>query len=101
MFRFVIRAARRGSSIEILCCYLEVEPFAGWCGPTRSCPATGRRRQGFFTAVMTLEPRGERPCARPWRCIATKHDRNQHAEMGFHDGWGTVLDQLVAYAPTI
>lgn len=25
----------------------------------------------------------------------------QHAEMGFHEGWGVALDQLVAYAKTL
>lgn len=25
----------------------------------------------------------------------------QHAEMGFHEGWGVALDQLVAYARTL
>jgi len=24
--------------------------------------------------------------------------RQRHEEMGFHEGWGTVLDQLVEYA---
>ncbi|MDH3225351.1 MAG: SRPBCC domain-containing protein [Gemmatimonadota bacterium] len=28
----------------------------------------------------------------------TAVDRLQHVEMGFHEGWGTVLDQLVEYA---
>jgi uncharacterized protein YndB with AHSA1/START domain len=27
--------------------------------------------------------------------------RKKHEEMGFHDGWGTVLDQLVALAKTM
>jgi hypothetical protein len=30
-----------------------------------------------------------------------EEDRNQHEAAGFHDGWGTVLDQLGAYGPTI
>jgi uncharacterized protein YndB with AHSA1/START domain len=25
----------------------------------------------------------------------------RHKEMGFHDGWGAALDQLVAYAKTM
>ena len=27
--------------------------------------------------------------------------QKQHEEMGFFDGWGTVLDQMVAYVKTI
>ena len=74
--------------------------FAGWCGPTRCVPATGRRRRGFFTAVMTLEPHGDATLCTAVAMHRNEADRNHHAEMGFHDGWGTVLDQLGAYAPT-
>jgi uncharacterized protein YndB with AHSA1/START domain len=53
---------------------------------------------GFpFTAIITLEPDGPgtRYTARvmhaiPEHCTA-------HAEMGFSQGWGAALDQLVAY----
>jgi uncharacterized protein YndB with AHSA1/START domain len=27
--------------------------------------------------------------------------RKKHADMGFHDGWGTALDQLVAHVKTL
>jgi uncharacterized protein YndB with AHSA1/START domain len=27
--------------------------------------------------------------------------RKQHEEMGFHEGWGKALDQLVAYVKTL
>ena len=33
---------------------------------------------------------------RPSSFTATKATRKKHAEMGFHDGWGKALDQLVA-----
>jgi uncharacterized protein YndB with AHSA1/START domain len=28
-------------------------------------------------------------------------DRNTHDKMGFSEGWGKALDQLVAYAPSM
>lgn len=75
-------------------------------------------RRLFFTDLMT---QGFVPVARPMfgfaaeialipegdatRYVATaRHarpeDAARHAEMGFHDGWGTVADQLAALAPT-
>jgi uncharacterized protein YndB with AHSA1/START domain len=56
---------------------------------------------GFFTAVMTLEPRDDATLCTTVALHRNEADRNHHADMGFHDGWGTVLDQLGIYAPTI
>lgn len=30
-----------------------------------------------------------------------EESHKQHEDMGFHDGWGKALDQLVAYVKTI
>ncbi|MEQ1701729.1 MAG: SRPBCC family protein [Ilumatobacteraceae bacterium] len=53
---------------------------------------------GFpFTAEITIEPEGSgtRYVARVMHPTAAH--AAQHDEMGFHDGWGAALDQLVAY----
>jgi len=55
----------------------------------------------FFTGVITLEAHGKGT-----RYIATaihgdEATRKKHEEMGFHDGWGKALDQLVAHAKTM
>lgn len=31
----------------------------------------------------------------------TKEIREQYEQMGFHEGWGVVLDQLVGYVKTL
>jgi len=54
-----------------------------------------------FTAVVTMEPHG----ANGTKYVATaihrdEKGRKQHEDMGFHDGWGAALDQLVALAKT-
>lgn len=55
----------------------------------------------FLTAVLSLESRGKGT----HYTALVKHnhpdDRQKHAEMGFQDGWGTALDQLVALAKTM
>lgn len=51
-----------------------------------------------FTAVLEFTPNGSGGCS--YRAVAVHQDAdgvNQHREMGFHEGWSTVVDQLVAY----
>lgn len=49
-----------------------------------------------FTAIVSMEPHGN---GTQYTAIAVHRDpdgRKRHAEMGFHEGWGKALDQLVA-----
>jgi len=100
MFRFVPRTAD-GVEHPVVCCYLEVEPFRRLVWTDAVLPGYRPATKAFFTAVMTLESRGELTLCTTVAMHRDEHDRNQHAEMGFHDGWGTVLDQLCTYAPTM
>ena len=52
--------------------------------------------QPFMTAVITLRdhPEGTEYAAHVMH--RTGADREMHETMGFHDGWGTVADQLAA-----
>ena len=55
----------------------------------------------LFTGVILLEPHGS---GTKYTAIAIHGDQEgakNHAEMGFHDGWGKTLDQLVALAKTM
>jgi uncharacterized protein YndB with AHSA1/START domain len=87
-------------------CYLEVVPNrklvwtdaleAGF-RPTRAPAHLGFR----FTAAILLEPNGK---GTKYTAIAMHSDeasRAKHDAMGFQDGWGTVLDQLVAHVKAI
>lgn len=53
-------------------------------------------QEGFpFTAVIRIEPDGP---GTKYTAIAIHADasaKKSHAEMGFHEGWGAALDQLV------
>lgn len=100
MFRFVPRTAD-GVENPILCCYLVVEPFSRLVWTDAVLPGYRPAEQAFFTVVMTLERRGELTMCTTVAMHRNQHDRDHHAEMGFYDGWGTVLDQLCTYAPTI
>ncbi|MEA3155513.1 MAG: hypothetical protein QOK44_3102 [Betaproteobacteria bacterium] len=51
-----------------------------------------------LTAVIALEPHAK---GTKYTAIAIHKDeegRRKHEEMGFHEGWGKALDQLVAVA---
>ena len=78
-------------------CVLEVVPderfvFTGTMGP-------GFRPQADpmgFTAVITITPEGTGSHYRAHVMHADPEAAAQHAEMGFAEGWGAALDQLVA-----
>ena len=53
----------------------------------------------FMTAIVTFEDIGN-GCTRYTATVRhrTKEAAKTHADMGFYSGWGTVADQLEAYA---
>lgn len=83
-------------------CYLEVVPNRKlvWTNALveNFRPASPDPHLTFgFTACLTLEP-----CEGGTRYVATvmhsdAEGRKKHEEMGFAEGWGAALDQLIAY----
>jgi uncharacterized protein YndB with AHSA1/START domain len=83
-------------------CYLEIVPhrklvWTSALGPGFR-PLQSSAAPWFFTAALTFEPHGDGGCK--YTAMAM-HSCREHAEahekMGFSQGWGVVLDQLVAY----
>ena len=79
-------------------CYLEVIENRKLVFTDALGPGYRPKDEPFFTAIVTMEPEGDgtRYVAR-----AVHRDvegRRKHEEMGFHEGWSTVLDQMVEYA---
>jgi uncharacterized protein YndB with AHSA1/START domain len=82
-------------------CYLEVVPKSRLVWTDALLPGYRPSLEPFFTAVLTFEPEGT---GTRYKAVAIHRDpegRKKHEEMGFHEGWGTVLDQLVAYAKAL
>lgn len=55
----------------------------------------------MFTAVITMEPAGK---GTKYSALVIHRDeagRKQHEEMGFHEGWSTALNQLVAHMKSL
>ncbi|MEZ6164131.1 MAG: SRPBCC family protein [Phycisphaerales bacterium] len=78
-------------------CYLEVVENERLVFTDALGPGYRPNAEPFMTAFVLMEPEGE---GTRYVAIAKHADaekRKQHEEMGFESGWGTVLDQLVAY----
>lgn len=57
---------------------------------------------GMMTAVLTFEPAAGGRTLYTARCgHPTVEKRTQHEQMGFHEGWGAVAEQLEAVAKTL
>ena len=82
-------------------CYLEVVPNERLVWTDALLPGYRPSENPFFTAIVTLEVEGT---GTKYTAIAIHRDeaaRKRHEEMGFHSGWATALDQLVAYTKTM
>lgn len=78
-------------------CFLEVVPKERLIFTDTLLPGYRPAPNPFFTAALLLERRGS---GTRYTAIAIHGDeaaRKRHEDMGFHQGWGTVLDQMVAF----
>lgn len=108
LFRSVMRSPE-GKDYPNVGCYLEVIPnqrlswtnalqpgFRPACQP-EAVPGH-ECAELLFTAIILMEPHGG---GTKYTAIALHPDestRRRHERMGFHEGWGKCLDQLVAIA---
>lgn len=100
IFRSVFRSPE-GQEFPNIGCYLEVVPIERLVWTDALLPGYRPAAEPFFTAVLTFTPSGGGT-----RYVATAihrdpEGRKKHEEMGFYDGWGKVVDQLVVYAKTM
>jgi len=100
IFRTVMRSPE-GEEFPNLGCYLDVVTNERLVWTNALAPGYRPAAQPsscvpfFFTAVISLTK---------YTGLVMHSDEQhtqQHAAMGFHDGWGTTLDQLVALAKTM
>ena len=83
-------------------CYLEIMPnrklvWTSALGPGYR-PLDPASAPWFFTAVLTFEPHGNGGCKYTATAVHTTSEHAEaHEKMGFSQGWGKVLEQLVEY----
>jgi uncharacterized protein YndB with AHSA1/START domain len=107
-FRTIMRSPE-GQEFDGTSCYLEIVENEKLVWTNALEPGYRPARQSLeagegdfaFTATIVLEPHGTGT-----KYIATaihrkEADREKHEQMGFHDGWGAALDQLVAMVKTL
>jgi uncharacterized protein YndB with AHSA1/START domain len=105
IFRTVMQSPE-GEKFPNLGCYLEVvenerlvwtdalEP--GFRPTRRTTDNAAGGGVSAFTAVITLATHGKGTRYTALAMHRSEAERKSHEEMGFHDGWGKALDQLVA-----
>jgi uncharacterized protein YndB with AHSA1/START domain len=110
IFRTVMQSPE-GQKFPSNGCYLEVVPMrklvwtsaleAGY-RPVKLTVTPGHECADLLmTALLTLEPQGKGTRYVATALHASEDDRKRHSDMGFHDGWGKALEQLVAYAKSM
>ncbi|MDX1951883.1 MAG: SRPBCC family protein [Verrucomicrobiota bacterium] len=101
-FRTVMRSPE-GENFPNIGCYLEIIPekklvwtdallpgYRPAISQEGSCGITA------FTGMILLEPEGKGTKYTAVAIHKSEEERKKHEEMGFHQGWGAALDQLVA-----
>ena len=100
VFRFVLRSPE-GADHPHTGCYLEVVPTERLVWTMVLLPgfrpAPPPAEVPSFTAILTVSPEGKGTRYRATVMHQDEAGREKHKAMGFFEGWGTALDQLVEY----
>lgn len=78
-------------------CYLEVVPHERLIWTDTLLPGYRPAPKPFFTAALLLAPTETGTRYTAIAIHGNEETRKNHEDMGFHDGWGTVVTQMVEY----
>lgn len=95
-----------GQEFVNLGCYLDIVPQQHIIWTDALQPGYRPAEKGilgdhFLTAIITMTPEGT---GTRYKAVAMHHsaeNRKKHEGMGFHEGWGTCLDQLVEHMKAV
>lgn len=93
---YTVMRSPEGQEFPNTGCYLEIVPNERLVFTDSLEPGFRPKAESFFTAVVTLTPTAN---GTKYTAVARHKDqasREQHEAMGFYEGWGQTLDQLVA-----
>ena len=93
---FSVMQSPEGQEFPSAGCYLEVVPAQRLVFTDALSGGYRPNASAFFTAVITLQPEGAGTRYTAMARHASEETQKKHEDMGFHGGWGTALDQLVA-----
>lgn len=97
---FTLMAGPDGERIPSEGCYLEVVPERRLVFTDALTAGFRPAAEPFFTGIISLEPEGTGTRYTAVARHGKPEGKLQHEKMGFHEGWGAALDQLVALALT-
>lgn len=106
IFRTVMRSPEGQDFDGGAGCYLEIVPHEKlvWTSALglgyRPAPTGNGAHDLPFTAVILMEPAGTGTRYTAMAIHRDESGRERHERMGFHQGWGMALDQLVALVRT-
>jgi uncharacterized protein YndB with AHSA1/START domain len=100
IIRFTMRSPE-GKDFPNVGCILEVVPQERLVWTDALLPGYRPSAKPFFTAIIALEKEGKGTRYTATAIHRDEAGRKQHEEMGFYEGWGQCLDQLVAYSKTM
>lgn len=100
MFRTVMKSPE-GDEFPNVGCYLEIVPNERLVWTDALLPGYRPAENPFMTAIITLATEGT---GTRYTAVAVHRDvegRTKHEGMGFFEGWGKALEQLVAHVKTM
>lgn len=100
IFSFTMRSPE-GKDFPNVGCVLEVVPQERLVWTDALLPGYRPSAKPFFTAVIALKKQGKGTRYTATAIHRDEAGRKQHEAMGFHEGWGQCLDQLVDYSKTM
>jgi uncharacterized protein YndB with AHSA1/START domain len=95
LFRTVM-CSPEGQAFPNIGCYLETNALKPGYRPVDQL-ATNADDDFPFTAVISLEPHNTGTKYTALVIHRNEEDRKKHEDMGFQDGWGKALDQLIEH----
>jgi uncharacterized protein YndB with AHSA1/START domain len=93
---FVTRMSENGGDFEphLNACFLDIADGERIVFTNALVGGWRPAEQPFMTAIITLKDHPDGTDYTAYVMHKNNADRNMHAEMGFYDGWGTVVEQL-------
>lgn len=101
VFRTVMRSPEGQLVPNSPGCFLEVVLHRRLVFTDALLPGYRPSGKPFFSVIVTFSPEGDGTRYRALARHVSPESCRKHEEMGFYDGWGTALDQLVELARSL
>jgi uncharacterized protein YndB with AHSA1/START domain len=90
-----------GGEQPVRCSFLDIVPMQRLVFTDTLLPGWRPASNPFFAAVITMEDEEDKTKYTARAMHKDEADCAKHEEMGFFDGWGTVIDQLADLVATL